>query len=503
MESLRIVSGWLFLLGFLSNLRYLIQLILYFIGVSEAGFGADGSHLFGSLPNIILTWLIPGIASLILKKPTKKNSIILTVVLGGCLVAIYIIIIANRIISQVSFSDTFTSVNGLIPRNGSLFCLLMAIISISQPERLVKEPLPTEEKVYKRVEGILGIINAVPFIAAGLLGLVMYVIGISHIYHSNSIIGRSIVQVSYGMTLSNFLFLGTMMLIGGVLSLSCTKKCYQKLSSAYVFFLVLVGGTVNSLLDLIKRSFYVSSNSLGVSFNTLFHSLKETSGNTLTGNLYVELLLFSGIMSLWYLTCTIISMIIALRPQKKRSVHAAENHQDRTINLTENVDVVAQMAINERPSNKKREKTFISLAVGAEIVVLLLTLILPIYSYASTAQRYASAVKFYEVGKYEKAIAAFKDLNGFKDSDTQIVKCKAGVIKQADVGHYVSFGSFEQDNNLNNGKEEIEWLVLAKEGNKVLLISRYRTMVNINANDPLINDYGKRIKETISKSATQ
>ena len=196
-------------------------------------------------------------------------------------------------------------------------------------------------------------------------------------------------------------------------------------------------------------------------------------------------------------------MIIALRPQKKRSVHAAENHQDRTINLTENVDVVAQMAINERPSNKKREKTFISLAVGAEIVVLLLTLILPIYSYASTAQRYASAVKFYEVGKYEKAIAAFKDLNGFKDSDTQIVKCKAGVIKQADVGHYVSFGSFEQDNNLNNGKEEIEWLVLAKEGNKVLLISRYRTMVNINANDPLINDYGKRIKETISKSATQ
>ena len=43
----------------------------------------------------------------------------------------------------------------------------------------------------------------------------------------------------------------------------------------------------------------------------------------------------------------------------------------------------------------------------------------------------------------------------------------------AKVGDYVSFGSYEQDNNTANGKEPIEWLVLAKEGNRVLLISRY------------------------------
>ena len=34
------------------------------------------------------------------------------------------------------------------------------------------------------------------------------------------------------------------------------------------------------------------------------------------------------------------------------------------------------------------------------------------------------------------------------------------------VGDTIFFGEYEQDNNLSNGKEEIEWIVLAKENNK-------------------------------------
>ena len=41
------------------------------------------------------------------------------------------------------------------------------------------------------------------------------------------------------------------------------------------------------------------------------------------------------------------------------------------------------------------------------------------------------------------------------------------------VGEYITYGHYEQDSNKTNGKESIEWLVLAKEGAKVLLISRY------------------------------
>lgn len=38
------------------------------------------------------------------------------------------------------------------------------------------------------------------------------------------------------------------------------------------------------------------------------------------------------------------------------------------------------------------------------------------------------------------------------------------------MGDKVYFGSYEQDNNISNGKEVIEWRVLAKENNRILVI---------------------------------
>ena len=41
------------------------------------------------------------------------------------------------------------------------------------------------------------------------------------------------------------------------------------------------------------------------------------------------------------------------------------------------------------------------------------------------------------------------------------------------VGSVVTFGRYEQDNNTSNGPEEIEWIVLDADGDKVFLLSRY------------------------------
>ena len=46
-------------------------------------------------------------------------------------------------------------------------------------------------------------------------------------------------------------------------------------------------------------------------------------------------------------------------------------------------------------------------------------------------------------------------------------------LKEASVGNYVLFGNYEQDNDLTNGKESIEWQVLAKEEDRILVISKY------------------------------
>lgn len=55
----------------------------------------------------------------------------------------------------------------------------------------------------------------------------------------------------------------------------------------------------------------------------------------------------------------------------------------------------------------------------------------------------------------------------------QAVKKYEDSIKNASVGDVVVFGHYEQDNNKKNGKEEVEWIVLAKEDDRVLVISRY------------------------------
>ena len=44
---------------------------------------------------------------------------------------------------------------------------------------------------------------------------------------------------------------------------------------------------------------------------------------------------------------------------------------------------------------------------------------------------------------------------------------------EAEVGDIITFGTYEQDNDLSNGSEPIEWLVLDKQGRKALVISKY------------------------------
>ena len=46
-------------------------------------------------------------------------------------------------------------------------------------------------------------------------------------------------------------------------------------------------------------------------------------------------------------------------------------------------------------------------------------------------------------------------------------------LGKANVGEYVTFGRYEQDNNKANGAEEIEWMVLDKQDGKMLLLSKY------------------------------
>lgn len=127
--------------------------------------------------------------------------------------------------------------------------------------------------------------------------------------------------------------------------------------------------------------------------------------------------------------------------------------------------------------------------------------------------KYQRAVALRENGQYEEAIATFMELDDYSDAKAQITETKyqqgkelltaknyddaARVLisikeyKDVDkllsedgniiaaardakfaVGNYVTFGTYPQT-KAGNDATSIEWLVLARDGNKALLISRY------------------------------
>ena len=59
-----------------------------------------------------------------------------------------------------------------------------------------------------------------------------------------------------------------------------------------------------------------------------------------------------------------------------------------------------------------------------------------------------------------------------ENKDQALFYKQCNSIKDAQPGDTIVFGAFEQDNNPSNGKEEIEWLVLDREDNKICVISK-------------------------------
>lgn len=173
----------------------------------------------------------------------------------------------------------------------------------------------------------------------------------------------------------------------------------------------------------------------------------------------------------------------------------------------------------ERIVDEKRKKKIIKItkivspivAVAVVFFILLNTVIIP-------SVKYKTAISDVDNGKYDKAIEGFSELGDYKDSADQIKETKlkeanvlisAGdyisaynllsglnykdsesilnsiksqykealykeaLFNKAEVGSYVLFGSYEQDNDTDNGKEDIEWLVLEKKDDRLLVISKY------------------------------
>lgn len=109
-----------------------------------------------------------------------------------------------------------------------------------------------------------------------------------------------------------------------------------------------------------------------------------------------------------------------------------------------------------KPLKMKRSKEIlvISLLCFVLIVVGLLT-IMPSYRRAK-----------------ENALLEYKEYAEEKNKENSVNKY-AEMIETANIGEKIEFGEYEQDGNLENGKEKIEWIVLDKNEEGILVVSKY------------------------------
>lgn len=177
----------------------------------------------------------------------------------------------------------------------------------------------------------------------------------------------------------------------------------------------------------------------------------------------------------------------------------------------------------EPPTKKKSHATKKVLVIGAAVVFVCVALAVVVITVVLPNSKYNAAVALMNDGNYDEAIAAFAEMKGYKDSNIKIADCQDAIkeanykgaveklnngeigeayetfltlkgykdsdemiaeiqkmpaykdylLKNAHVGSTVKFGSYEQDDDRENGKEDIEWTVVEIENGKMLVLCDY------------------------------
>ena len=124
---------------------------------------------------------------------------------------------------------------------------------------------------------------------------------------------------------------------------------------------------------------------------------------------------------------------------------------------------------------KKARKILLRIGLPAFAALIAAALVFTFSIYPKL--RYNKAVALSESGDAVQAYNIFSSLKDYKDSPQKTAalfeEYKKQSIKTATVGDTIYFGSYEQDNNPANGKEDIAWKVLDKDGDKLFVISQY------------------------------
>ena len=109
------------------------------------------------------------------------------------------------------------------------------------------------------------------------------------------------------------------------------------------------------------------------------------------------------------------------------------------------------------------------------LVIGAITVVFVIRDNRNKADTYQKAVQMAQAGNTSDAYRLFRELGSYQDAEQRLSELAAADVllpyRAAEKGSIVSFGHFEQDNDLSNGPEPIQWIVLDKIDGQLLLLS--------------------------------
>lgn len=128
-------------------------------------------------------------------------------------------------------------------------------------------------------------------------------------------------------------------------------------------------------------------------------------------------------------------------------------------------------------AEKKKKKNVIIALINLVITAIVIAVLVYYVIAVVPENNYNKALEHLNSGDIASAYDIFQDLNNYKDSKERVKKIKEEnpyiMLETAAIGKTIEFGQYEQDNDSNNGKEPVEWIVLDKQGDEILLISEY------------------------------
>lgn len=253
-------------------------------------------------------------------------------------------------------------------------------------------------------------------------------------------------------------------------------------------------------------------------------SAQHTLDNAIAANLINQAVADLEAISGFENADELIEKLLAKKERLANDAKIAEQRRKEAHELAEK----ERRKIKQAAATKKLVKV---LAIVVAIAAVIFTIYF--FAWAKPKAKYDTAVAHLEAGEYEEAITLFTELKKFKDSEDKLPEAKykfadyklengdidgayllfselagydtekkswstyynkdlekvvrsegymdsqerrAKIILEhnrlAEIGDVVAVGHYEQDNNTENGKEAIEWIVVSKEDGKLTLISK-------------------------------